>query len=95
LLCCNPLSVCYVTGIGKNPTQKPHHRPSGFLQKTMPGMLAGGPSEWAADEVTKKIIDGKAPLACYADVYESFCTNEIAIYWNSPLVYTIAKLKLV
>ena len=95
LLGCNPLSVCYVTGIGKNPTQKPHHRPSGFLQKTMPGMLAGGPSEWAADEVTKKIIDGKAPLACYADAYESFCTNEIAIYWNSPLVYTIAKLKLV
>ncbi len=39
----NPMGVSYVTGFGTNPVKRPHHRPSGFVGKAMPGMLSGGP----------------------------------------------------
>ncbi|MBR3105136.1 MAG: glycoside hydrolase family 9 protein, partial [Lachnospiraceae bacterium] len=31
-----------------------------------------------------------APMKCYADHNLSYSTNEITIYWNSPLVFTLA-----
>ena len=95
ILGCNPVNYCYVTGFGSNPTVNPHHRPSGALKKCMPGMLAGGPAAGLHDADAKKYLQGKSPLNCYIDVVGSYSTNEIAIYWNSPLVYVIAKLGLV
>jgi len=92
LLGCNPLNICYVTGHGSNYPKNPHHRPSGALKKTMPGMIAGGPCQGLYDQVAKTHLEGKAPLQCYIDMTGSYSTNEIAIYWNSPLVYVIAKL---
>lgn len=95
VLGCNPLNVCYVTGLGSAPIKKPHHRPSGAVKKVMPGMLAGGPSEGLQDEVAKEKLKGKSPLLCYIDHECSFSTNEVAIYWNSALVCAMAKLGLV
>lgn len=92
ILGCNPLNICYITGEGVNSTKNPHHRPSGFIGKTMPGMLAGGPCAGLHDAVAKEMLQGKAPLSCYIDNIQSYSTNEIAIYWNSPLVYIVAKL---
>lgn len=92
LLGCNPMNICYVTGQGSVSPVKPHHRPSGALKKVMPGMIAGGPCQGLMDQVAKTHLEGKAPLKCYIDHYGSYSTNEIAIYWNSPLVYVIAKL---
>lgn len=94
VLGCNPLNYCYVTGNGSKSPVKPHHRQSGFLNNVMPGMLAGGPSAGLQDDVARKNLQGKAPLQCYIDDTGSYSTNEIAIYWNSPFVYTLAKLKL-
>ena len=88
----NPNDYCYVSGSGTNSLTRPHHRPSGALGKVMPGMLAGGPSAWLADEVAKKCLEGKAPLKCYIDDTGSYCTNEVAIYWNSPFVLGLARL---
>lgn len=88
----NPLDFCYVSGSGTNSLQHPHHRPSGALGKIMPGMLAGGPSAWLADEVAKKHLEGRPPLKSYIDDVGSFCTNEVAIYWNSPFVLGLARL---
>lgn len=92
---CNPVNKCYISGFGKNTVSKPHHRPSAALKKTMPGMLAGGPCEGLVDAVAKERLTGKAPINCYLDEYESYSTNEIAIYWNSAFVYMLAKLHLV
>ena len=94
ILGCNPMNVCYVTGFGTNTVNNPHHRPSGATGTTMPGMLSGGPSEWLADEVAKTNLQGKPPLQCFIDVQGSYSTNEIAIYWNSPLVYLVARVGL-
>ncbi|MBO4858421.1 MAG: glycoside hydrolase family 9 protein [Treponema sp.] len=92
ILGCNPMNVCYVTGFGTNMVQNPHHRPSGAVGSTMPGMLSGGPSEWLADEIAKNNLQGKPPLQCFADIQGSYSTNEVAIYWNSPLVYLVARM---
>lgn len=94
LLGCNPLDVCYVTGFGANSVKNPHHRPSGALKNVMHGMLAGGPSEWLADEVAKANLQNKPPLQCYIDKQGSYCTNEIAIYWNSAFVYLVSRVCL-
>ena len=88
------MNICYVTGHGTECTKHPHHRPSGAMGQVMPGMLAGGPSEGLQDAEAKRLLPGKAPLRCYADVTGSYSTNEIAIYWNSPLVYLIASLTI-
>lgn len=95
LLGCNPLDICYVTGSGTNYTKHPHHRPSGATGKLMPGMLAGGPCAGLHDQAAKSMLQGKDPLLCYIDVQASYSTNEIAIYWNSPFVYLLAKLNLI
>lgn len=88
----NPMNVCYVTGFGTNTVKHPHHRPSGFLKKTMPGMLSGGPGSSLADEVARKELQGQAPLKCFVDKTPSYSTNEVAIYWNSPLCLALAEL---
>lgn len=90
ILGCNPNNICYVTGNGTAYTKFPHHRPSGALKKLMPGMLAGGPDSGLHDAEAKKYLEGKAPLKCYIDVTQSYSTNEVAIYWNSPMVNLIA-----
>lgn len=95
ILGCNPQNLCYVTGNGSNCTKHPHHRPSGAIGATMPGMLAGGPSAGLQDAVAKEFLEGKPALQCYIDKQGSYSTNEVAIYWNSPLVLLIAKLGLV
>lgn len=95
ILGCNPLNICYVTGNGINSPVNPHHRQSGFLKNVMPGMLAGGPSAGLQDDIAKNYLKDKAPLLCYIDHTGSYSTNEVAIYWNSPFAYTLAKLKLV
>lgn len=95
VLGCNPLAVCYVTGFGENTVSKPHHRPSGAAKKTMPGMLSGGPSAGLQDAVAREKLTGKAPLSCFIDHMGSYSTNEVAIYWNSPLVLLIAFLGLI
>ena len=97
LLGCNPNNVCYVTGFGSNTVKYPHHRPSATLGQAMPGMLSGGPCEGLYDAAAKEKLGplNLPPLRCFIDDWASYSTNEIAIYWNSTLVYVASKLKLV
>lgn len=88
----NPMSVCYVTGYGATPAKNPHHRPSIAKGTAMPGMLVGGPDERLEDAYAKVALDGLPPALCYIDHEQSYSTNEITIYWNSPLVYVMARL---
>ena len=92
ILGCNPLNYCYVTGAGSKQVVNPHHRPSGASKKVYPGMLAGGPCSGLLDAYAKEHLAGLPALKCYADATPSYSTNEVAIYWNSALVYVLARI---
>lgn len=91
----NCLGLCFVTGCGTDSIKHPHHRPSGFLGKAMPGMLSGGPCNWIADEVMKGMFTKEtapAPARCLADMTGSYSTNEVTIYWNSAFLQLLASV---
>ncbi len=93
LLGVNPLGYCYVTGYGSWSPEHTHHRPSMVLGKTMPGMLVGGPNSNADDPYAKAVLSFSRGGMCYVDNDSCYSTNEITIYWNSPLIYLLGKAK--
>jgi len=86
----NANDVCYLTGFGTNSPQNPHHRPSAANKKAMPGMLVGGPEPLLLDDYMKANYKDVPRAKRYADNTDSYSTNEITIYWNSPLVFILA-----
>jgi endoglucanase len=56
----------------------------------MKGMLVGGANSNLDDPYAKDVLAGKPAAKCYVDNIESYSTNEVAIYWNSPFVYLLA-----
>lgn len=90
----NANGISYVTGCGEHSAQNPHHRPSMVLGCAVPGMLTGGPFERIMElkrDPASGLFDSSTPPAkCYADLASSFSSNEICIYWNSPLVFILA-----
>ena len=92
ILGANPLGVNFVTGADETSPQNPHHRPSAAVGLPMPGMLVGGPDEGLHDLVAKTLLSGKPTAERYIDSVESYSTNEVAIYWNSVLLYVLARL---
>ncbi len=86
----NPLGTCFVTGFGTVAPEAPHHRPSMAVGKAQPGMLVGGVNFNLEDSAAKAYCKTAPAAKCYVDNAESYSTNEITIYWNSPLVYLLA-----
>ncbi len=86
----NPNGVCFVTGFGTVSPQNPHHRPSMAKGTAMPGMLVGGVNSNLEDSAAKAYLAGMPEAKCYVDHSESYSTNEITIYWNSPLTYLLS-----
>lgn len=83
----NATGYCFVTGEGTLFPEHPHHRPSQVLEKSMPGMLVGGPDSALEDPYAKAVLQDTPAAKCYADNAQSFSCNEVTIYWNSPLIY--------
>ena len=104
LLGANACCYCFVTGYGYSDDkvsltpEHPHHRPSIANEKAMKGMLVGGPDsnfeENGADSVATRSCQGHAPAHCYIDNDNSWSTNEVTIYWNSPLVYLLIAVQI-
>mgnify|MGYP002402498946 FL=1 len=88
----NAVGISYVTGCGSRPVQHPHHRPSegDDVDEPVPGLVSGGPNIGLQDEYAREHLKGKAPAAAFADVMESYSTNEVTIYWNSPAVFVLS-----
>ena len=86
----NATGYCFLTGFGTLYTDHPHHRPSQVMGKTVPGMIAGGPNNGLNDPYAANVLRGVPAAKCYVDNAQSYSTNEIAIYWNSPVIYLIA-----
>lgn len=90
----NAMDISYVTGMGERSVTKPHHRPSASdgVEAPVPGLLSGGPSARLQDEAARSHCKGLPPAKCFVDQADSYSTNEIDIYWNSPAVFTGAYL---
>ena len=90
----NACCYCFVTGYGGLTPESPHHRPSVIANEAMVGMLVGGPdsnfAENGNDSVATRYCTGHADAHCYVDHNNSWSTNEVTIYWNSPLIYLLA-----
>ncbi len=86
----NSTGYCFFTEFGTTYSDHPHHRPSQAMGKTVPGMLVGGPNNGLDDAYVANVLQGVPSAKCYADNSQSYSTNEIAIYWNSPLIYLLA-----
>lgn len=88
----NATGYCFLTGYGSLSAQNPHHRPSIATGKPMSGMVIGGPDGNMEDSFIKSVMAGTPPAKCYADNAQSYSTNEITIYWNSPFVYLLSDI---
>ena len=89
----NPLSQSYITGFGSNAPKNPHHRPSVAAGSAIPGMVVGGPNmNIQQDYILANHCKDLSHPKCYIDHKDSFSSNEIAIYWNSPVYFIAAVL---
>ena len=86
----NATGYCFLTGFGTTFSDHPHHRPSQAMKKTVPGMIVGGPNNGLNDSYAANVLQGMPSAKCYADNSQSYSTNEIAIYWNSPFINLLA-----
>lgn len=86
----NPLGYCFVTGFGTLSPENPHHRPSQVAGEAMSGMLVGGPDKNLEDPYAIAVLADESPAMSYVDNAQSYSTNEVTIYWNSPLIYLLA-----
>ena len=86
----NATGYCFVTSFGTKSPEHPHHRPSTAAGHVMPGMLVGGPDNGLEDPYAVAALTGKPPAKCYADSDQTYSTNEVCVYWNSPMILLIA-----
>ncbi len=89
----NCWNLSWVTQLGTNPFQYPHHRPSGAdnIAAPWPGLLSGGPNGHPADPVGSMLPKGP-PMRMYKDAQGAYSLNEVAINWNAPFVFLLASL---
>ncbi|MGN0496499.1 MAG: glycoside hydrolase family 9 protein [Lachnospiraceae bacterium] len=87
LLGMNATGYCFVTGVGTQYPEHPHHRPSQATGVCVPGMLVGGPNSNLEDPYAASVCKDMPAAKCYIDNDQSYSMNEVTIYWNSPLVY--------
>jgi endoglucanase len=88
----NALDLSFVTGIGTRSVQNPHHRPSGAdgIKAPVPGFVVGGPNnKWTYPE-TKERLKNTPAAKYYIDETQFADMNEVAIYWNSPMIFVTA-----
>jgi endoglucanase len=84
----NCFGVSWLTQVGYNAFQHPHHRPSAAdgIAAPWPGLLSGGPN---AESMTA-VLSRQAPMRAWADDERAYWMNEVAINWNAPLVFLLA-----
>jgi len=85
----NTFSLSWVTQLGQNAYQHPHHRPSNGMAAPWPGLLSGGPNRDRQDPAMHKLPNGP-PARMYLDEQASYASNEVAINWNAALVFVLA-----
>ena len=82
----NPLSKCFVTGLGTNTVRSLHHRLGVESKKMILGAIPGGPNNKAESGIE---VPNLGPLS-YSESAASFSSNEPAIDYNAPLIFLAA-----
>jgi endoglucanase len=87
----NTFSLSWVTQLGQNAYQHPHHRPSGSGEQPgpWPGLLSGGPNAGRQDPALAALPKDLPPAKVYVDQLASYASNEIAINWQAALVFLL------
>jgi endoglucanase len=85
----------FVTGVGHNPPVNPHDRRSTKSGNPWPGYLVGGPhSDVLVDDNNNPVAPRGAtcatPAVCYFDYQPDYARNEIAINWNTSMIYALS-----
>ena len=90
----NPLDYCFVTGFGGKSVKYIHDRRTvaDGIDAPVAGYLCGGPYAHAGGDVPDSLYTSTAPAMRYLDNHNSYTTNEIAINWNSALVFLVYAL---
>jgi endoglucanase len=84
----NATTYCFVTGLGSKSPMNPHHRISASdgVADPVPGMLVGGAGGDGSD-CGAAAYPSKLSAKSYLDQVCSYSTNEVAIGYNSGLVF--------
>ncbi len=88
----NSLDMCFVSGFGTNSPINQHNRLSLSKNGMEIGFLSGGPDSSREDNITQALPADTPAAKVYADDFRSYSTNEIAIYYNSALLYLLTSL---
>ncbi|WP_289054289.1 glycoside hydrolase family 9 protein [Carboxylicivirga marina] len=90
----NPLNKCFVTGYGTNRVMFLHDRrcDADGIEAPIPGLLSGGPTNTVQNDCGSEIYGTKLPAMSYVDKVCNYSTNEVAINWNSPAIFTVLAL---
>ncbi len=91
----NPHNISFITGVGNNPLMHPHHAQSSAdnIDVPVPGLMSGGPNQYLNDPLLQSLFNANTPPAlCFIDDERTYSSNEIAINWNSPLVFVAGYL---
>lgn len=87
----NVLDISYVSGFGDRAVRHLHYRPNvaDGVDDPVPGFVSGGPNAGLQDPAAKPLT-GNPPAKCFIDHIDSYSTNEVTIYWNSPAVFVLS-----
>lgn len=88
----NATGYSFVTGFGSRSPMSPHHRQSEAddVADPVPGFVVGGPQPGQQDSCD---YPSDLPAMSYLDDWCSYSTNEVAINWNAPLIYTAGAIE--
>ena len=86
----NAVGYSFISGFGGKSPENAHHRPSLASRSVVTGMVAGGPNGGHDDPCAGKALKDAPPAKSYIDNSESYSTNEVTIYWNSPVLYLLS-----
>ena len=88
----NAMDISFITGYGERQVLFPHHRPSAAdgIETPVPGLISGGPNNKMNYPTVKDRLGDVPAAKSFIDETEFADMNEIAIYWNSPAVFTAA-----
>jgi endoglucanase len=88
----NAMDISYVSGFGERSVNHLHYRPgvADDVEQAVPGFVSGGPNKGLQDECARRHLQGNPPARCFIDHIDSYSTNEVTVYWNSPAVFAVS-----
>ncbi len=89
----NSINHSYITGYGENHPDDIHHRFTEANNADLIGALVGGANENLEEGIISNNVNYDTPPSkSYIDDSRSYSTNEVAIYYNSPLIFVLSTL---